>query len=68
MITRAKNYTNKKKNKNKNGQTDRRTNGKSKAIQTNHTQKHIYTHTQKEKKGKKYIYIIAPKVHLLNLG
>ena len=45
-----------------------RTNGKSKAIQTkSHTEAHTYTLTKREK-GKKYIYIVAPEVHLLNLG
>ena len=38
-----------------------------KLYRQNHTQKHTYTQSQKEKKGKS-IYIIAPKVHLLNLG
>ena len=46
----------------------RRTNGKSKAIETkSHTEAHTYTLTKREK-GEKYIYIIAPKVHLLSLG
>ena len=45
-----------------------RANGKSIAIQTkSHTEAYTYTLTKREK-GKKYIYIIAPKVHLLNLG
>ena len=45
-----------------------RTNGKSKAIQTkSHTEAYAYTLTKREKGGK-YIYIFAPKVHLLNLG
>ena len=44
-----------------------RTDGKSKAIQPkSHTEAYAYTH--KKKKREKYIYIIAPKVHLLNLG
>ena len=51
--------------------TDRenpRTNGKNKAIQTkSHTEAYTYTLTEREK-GKKYIYIIVPKVHLLNFG
>ena len=38
-----------------------------KLYRQNHTEKHTHTHSQKEKKGKN-IYIIAPKVHLLNLG
>ena len=67
MITRAKIYT-KKKTKTKKQKTYRhnpRTNGKSKAIQTkSHTEAYTYTHTKREK----YIYIIAPKVHLLNFG
>ena len=45
-----------------------RTNGKSKAIQIkSHTEAYTYTFTKREK-GKKNIYIVAPKVHLLNLG
>ena len=67
MITRAKNYTKKKKKKRRTdrilGQTV-----KAKLYRQNHTQKHTHTHSQKEKKGKMYIYIIAPEVHLLNLG
>ena len=66
MITSAKNYT-KKKNQKKDRQNPR-TNGKSKAIQTkSHTEAYTCTLTKREK-GKKYIYILAPKVHLLNLG
>ena len=64
MITSAKNYT-KKKNK-----RTKRTLGqmvKAKLYRQNHTQKHTHTHSQKEKKEKN-MYIIAPKVHLLNLG
>ena len=49
MITSTKNYSEKKKNP--------RTNGKSKAIQTNHTKKHTHTHSQKEQKERKNIYI-----------
>ena len=45
-----------------------RTNGKSKAIPTkSHTEAYTYTLTKREK-GKKNMYIIAPKVHLLNFG
>ena len=45
-----------------------RTNGKGKAIQRkSHTEAYTYTLTKREK-GKKYIHIAAPKVHLLNLG
>ena len=40
---------------------------KAKLYRQNHTQKHTHAHSQKEKKGKKK-YIIALKVHLLNLG
>ena len=44
------------------------TNGKNKTIEAkSHTEAYTYTLTTREK-GKKYIYIIAPKVHLLNLG
>ena len=70
MITSAENYT-KKKNKQNQQKTDRqnpRTNGKSKAIQTkSHREAYTYTLTKREK-GEKYIYIVAPNVHLLNLG
>ena len=56
MITSAKNYT----NKNKQKETDRQnpmTNGKSKAIQTK-SHKEAYTYTlRKGEKGKKNIYI-----------
>ena len=42
-----------------------RANGKSKAIQTkSHTEAYTYTLSKREKT----IYIVAPKVHLLNLG
>ena len=44
-----------------------RTSGKIKAIQTkSHTEAYTYTLTKREK-GKIYIYIFAPKVHLLSL-
>ena len=46
----------------------RRTNGKSKAIETkSHTAAYTYTLTKREK-GKIYINIFAPKVHHFNLG
>ena len=64
MITSAKIYTEKKK------QWTDRTLGqvvKAKLYRQNHTQKYTYTHSLKEKKGEKK-YIVAPKVHLLNLG
>ena len=68
MITSAKNYTKKKKKENKTDRQNPRTNGKNKAIQTkSHIEAYTYTLTKREK-GKKYIYIVAPKVHLLNLG
>ena len=52
----------------KTGRQNPRTNGKSKAIQTeSHTEAYTYTLTKREK-GKKKIYIIAPKVHHLNFG
>ena len=63
MITSAINYTKKKKII-----MDRqkpRTNGKCKAVQTNHTKKHMHTHSQKEKK-KKYIYIIKEESNQIN--
>ena len=45
-----------------------RTNGKSEAIQTkSHTEAYTYTLTKKRKR-EKYIYIVTPKVHLLDLG
>ena len=69
MVTSAKNYTKKKKNKKK--QRTDSTLGqmvKAKLYSQNDTQKHTHTHSQKEKKGIIYIYIIAPKVHVLNLG
>ena len=72
MVTSAKSYTKKTKKAKKQTykQTDRqipRTNGKSKAIQTKlHTEAYTYTLTKREK-GKK-IYMVAPKVHLLNFG
>ena len=45
-----------------------RTNDKSKALQRkSHTDAYTYTLTKRER-GKKFIYIVAPKVHLLNLG
>ena len=56
------------KKKNNTDRQNPRTNGKNKAIQTkSHTEAYTYTLTKREK-GKKYIYIVAPKVHLLNLG
>ena len=65
MIRSTKNYTKKKKKKDR--QTAK-TNGESKALQMkSHPEAYTCTLT-KRKKGKIYIYIIAPKVHLLNLG
>ena len=58
MITSAKNYTKKKKKKEK--RTDRTLGQmvKAKLYRQNHTRKHKLTHSQKEKKEKKiYIYI-----------
>ena len=56
MITSAKNYTKKGKNR-----RNPRTNGKSKAIQTK-SPKEAYTYTlTKREKGKKYIYIYIYK-------
>ena len=67
MITSAKNYT--KKTKKQKKRTDRTLGQmvKAKLYRQNHTEKHTHTHSQKLKKGKN-IYIVAPKVHLLNLG
>ena len=56
MITSAKNYTLKKKEKN--DRQNPRTNGKNKAIQTkSHKEAYRYTLTKREKGKKKYIYI-----------
>ena len=56
MITSAKNYTEKKKDR-----QNPKTNGKSKAIQTKYTKKHTYTHPQKEKEEKKIYLCILKK-------
>ena len=58
MITSAKNYTKKTKNKQTKKRTDRTLGQmvKAKLYRQNHTQKHTYTHSQKEGKGKIYIY------------
>ena len=66
MVTSAKNYTKKKKKKNTDRQNPR-TNGKSKAIQ-NKSHTVAYTYTLTKRKSEKNIYIVAPKIHLLNLG
>ena len=52
MITSAKNYTKKKKTVRTLGQMT-----KAKLYRQNHTKKHTHGHSQKEKKGKKFIYI-----------
>ena len=60
MITSAKNYTKKNNNKHNDnkGQTDPRTNGKSKAIQTkSHKEAYTYTLTKREKGKNYYIYV-----------
>ena len=62
MITSAKKYTKKKWTDRTLGQMV-----KAKLYRQNHTQNHTHTQSQREK-GKKYIYIIAPKARLLNLG
>ena len=68
MITSAKNYTKKENKEKKKDRQNPRTTGKSKVIQRkSHTEAYTYTFRKREK-GEKYIYIIAPKVHLLNLG
>ena len=70
MITSAKKYTKKrKKNQKKKKWTDRTLGQmlKAKLYRQGDTQKHTHTHSQKEKK-EKYTYIVAPKVHHLNLG
>ena len=65
MITSTKNYTKKKKLDRQNPGT----NGKSKAIQTkSRREAYTYTLTKREKGKEIYIYILVPKVHLLNLG
>ena len=56
----------KKKEKQITGRQDLRSNGKNKAIQRkSHKEAYTYTLTKREK-VKKYIYIVAPKVHCLN--
>ena len=67
MIRSVKNYR-KKKQKTKKKRTDRTIGQmvKAKLYRQNHTQKHTHIPSQKEKKEKN-IYIIAPKVHHLNL-
>ena len=45
-----------------------RTNGKKQSYTDKITHRSIHIHTQKKEKREKYIYIVAPKVHLLNLG
>ena len=64
MITSAENYTRKKQNQK--NQTDRTLGQmvKAKLYRQNHTKKHTYTHSQKEKKEKN-LYIFASKVHRL---
>ena len=65
MITSTKNYTKRKKK-----QTVRTLGQIAKAKQyrqKSHKEAYTYTLTKREK-GKIYIYIIAPKVHRLNLG
>ena len=59
MITSAKNYTLKKRKK----MTDRTLGQmvKTKLYRQNHTKKHTDTHSQKEKKEKKNIYIYIKK-------
>ena len=68
MIRSAENY-NKKTNKQRKKWIDRILAHmvKAKLYRQNHTQKHTHTHSQKEKKEKN-IYILAPEVHILNLG
>ena len=63
MITSAKNYTKKNKNKKTEKPTDRTLGqmAKAKLYRQNHTKKHTHTHSQtkkKEKKKKIYIYIL----------
>ena len=60
MITSAKNYTKKEiRKKNKKTRTDRTLGRmvKAKLYRQNHTKKHTYTQSQKEKKEKIYFYI-----------
>ena len=61
MITSAKNYI--KKQKNKKTRTDRTLGQmvKAKLYRQNHTKEHTHTHSQKEKKEKIYIYISIHK-------
>ena len=61
MITSARNYTKKKQKTKK--RTDRTLGQmvKAKLYKQNHTKKHTHMHSQKEKKGKKYICIYKIK-------
>ena len=69
MIKSVTNYSKKKRTKKqKKDRQNPRTIGKSRAIQTKITQRSIHIHTQKKRKREKDIYIVVPKVHLLNLG
>ena len=56
MITSAKNYTEKTKNKKRTDRTIGQM-GKAKLYRQNHTKKHTHTHSQKDKKEKRNIYI-----------
>ena len=62
MITSAKNSTKKNKKQQQKKRTYRTLGQmvKAKLYRQNHTQKHTYTHSQKEKMGKN-IYILLPK-------
>ena len=62
MITRAKIYTKKKRTDRTLGQMV-----KARLYRQNHTKKHTHTHSKREK-NENNIYIVAPNVHLLNLG
>ena len=69
MIISAKNYTKRKKLKKKTKQTDRTLGQMVKESNRDKiTHRSIHIHTHKTRKREKYIYIVAPKVHLLNLG
>ena len=65
MITSAKNYTKKKKKKQR---TDRTLGQmvKAKLYRQNHTKKHTDTHSEKEKRKKKIYH--CSQVHCLNFG
>ena len=68
MITSTKNYTKKKKNKNKKG-TDRTLREMVKVkLYRQKSHKEVYTYTLTKREKGKNIYIVVPKAHRLNFG